>query len=63
MSGNAKVREVADHLSVHPETVRIMTREGVFPGAFKLGTKPAAQVRIPWQDVFDYEKTQPRVSA
>lgn len=63
MTGNAKVREVAAHLSLHPDTVRKLTREGSFPGAFKLGTTHAAQVRIPWADVYDYEKTQPRVSA
>lgn len=62
MSGNAKVTEVAAHLSVHPETVRRMAREGVFPGAFKIGSKGCSQVRIPWADVEAYEHNQPKVS-
>lgn len=62
MSGNAKVSEVAERLSVCAETVRRMARQGVFPRAFKIGPAHCAQVRIPWADVEAYERNQPRVS-
>ena len=62
MSGNGKVSEVAARLSVHPETVRRMARQGVFPRAFKIGPAHCAQVRIPWADVEAYEQGQPRAS-
>lgn len=62
-SGDAKVREVAAELGVNPETVRIMARSGDFPNAYKTGTgKVNSPVRIPWTDVADYRKRQPRVS-
>lgn len=57
-----RISQVAELLSLHPETVRIMTRQGKFPGAYKLGPAPSAQVRIPWQSVEDYRKRQPPVS-
>lgn len=62
-TGAGSVREVAEHLSLHPETVRIMAREDSFPGAFKLGSARTAQVRIPWQSVADWVATRRPVSA
>jgi hypothetical protein len=35
-------RQVAEFLNLHPETTRIMTRQGKFPGAYKLGTAKTA---------------------
>lgn len=61
--GAGSVREVAAHLSLHPETVRGMARAGDFPGAFKLGKAKTAQVRIPWQSVADWVATRRPVSA
>ena len=64
MTQDAKVQEVATALGVHPETVRIMARSGDFPNAYKSGQgKINSPVRIPWSDVEDYRKRQPRVSA
>ena len=63
MTGAARVREVAEHLSLHPETVRKMARQGVFRGAFKVGPTHSSQIRIPWDAVREYQQTQPRVSA
>lgn len=62
MTGDAKVQQVAEFLDLHPETVRIMARSGEFPGAYKLGPKPNHPIRIPWSDVEDYRKKQPRVN-
>jgi excisionase family DNA binding protein len=56
------IRQVAEFLNLHPETVRIMARQGQFPGAYKLGNATTAQIRIPWQTVEDYRKRQPNVS-
>lgn len=62
-TGDAKVQEVAAELGVHPETVRIMARSGDFPNAYKSGQgKINSPVRIPWTDVEDYRKRQPRVN-
>lgn len=61
--GAARVREVADHLALHPETIRIMAREGSFPGAYKLGKARTSEIRIPWQSVYDFEATRRPVSA
>jgi excisionase family DNA binding protein len=58
-----KVTEVADHLGLHPETVRIMTRSGDFPNAYKTGKGGRANhIRIPRADVEDYRARQPRVN-
>ncbi|MDQ0854832.1 hypothetical protein QFZ79_002943 [Arthrobacter sp. V4I6] len=62
-TGSAKVKDVADHLSLHPETVRTMARKGQFKNAYKVGNSHSSQIRIPWQSVYEYEQTQPRVSA
>lgn len=63
MSGDAKVSEVAEHLGLHPETVRTMTRSGDFPNAYKTGRGGHSNhIRIPWSDVEDYRKKQPRVN-
>lgn len=57
-----KIKQVAEFLNLHPETVRMMTRQGKFPGAYKLGNAATAQIRIPWQTVEDYRKRQRPVS-
>jgi len=62
MTGDAKVQQVAEFLDLHPETIRIMARSGDFPNAYKLGPKPNHPIRIPWSDVEDYRKKQPRVN-
>lgn len=55
------VRAVADHLGLHPETVRTMARSGDFPNAYKTGKGGHANhIRIPWTDVEGYRKKQPR---
>lgn len=56
-----KVREVAEALSLHPETVRQMARQGKFRGAYKVGGTHSSQIRIPWAAVEEYRKTQPPV--
>lgn len=57
-----KVREVAEFLNIHPETVRILARQGRFPNAYKTGPGATGSlIRIPWSDVEDYRKKQPRV--
>jgi excisionase family DNA binding protein len=43
------VREVAARLKVHPETVRVWLRQGVFPNAYQLPRR--ADWRIPRADV------------
>lgn len=62
MTGAAKIRDVAEHLSLHPETVRRMVREGAFRDAYKIGAAHCAQVRIPWPAVYEYEQLQPRAA-
>jgi excisionase family DNA binding protein len=63
VSGDAKVREVAEHLGLHPETVRTMARSGDFPGAYKTGRgNQSNHIRIPWADVEAYRAKQPRVN-
>jgi excisionase family DNA binding protein len=60
---DAKVSEVAEHLGLHPETVRILTRSNEFPNAYKTGKgNQSNHIRIPWADVEDYRKKQPRAS-
>lgn len=55
------VREVAEALNVHPETVRQLARQGKFRNAYKTGTgATGSQIRVPWSDVEDYRKRQPR---
>jgi excisionase family DNA binding protein len=57
------VRQVADALGLHPETVRIMARSGDFPNAYKTGRgNQSNHIRIPWADVEAYRKKQPRVN-
>ena len=58
-----KVSEVADTLGLHPETVRTLTRSGIFPNAYKTGKgKQSNHIRIPASDVEDYRARQPRVN-
>jgi excisionase family DNA binding protein len=60
---DAKVSEVAEHLGLHPETVRILARSNEFPNAYKTGKgSQSNHIRIPWADVEDYRKKQPRAS-
>jgi excisionase family DNA binding protein len=57
------VKQVAEALGLHPETVRTMTRSGDFPNAYKTGRgNQSNHIRIPWADVEAYRKKQPRVS-
>lgn len=56
-----KVRQIAEQLSVHPETVRRLARSGAFPGASKIGPKHCAQISIPRADVEAYRAKQPKV--
>lgn len=63
-AGDATVKEVAEYLGHHPETVRVMARSGDFPNAYKTGSgKPNSHLRIPWTDVDRYRALQPRASA
>jgi excisionase family DNA binding protein len=62
--GDATVKEVAEYLGHHPETIRIMARSGDFPNAYKAGkAKPNSPLRIPWSDVDRYRALQPRAAA
>ena len=62
--GDGTVKEVADYLNLHPETVRIMARSGDFPNAYKTGSaRPNSPLRIPWSDVDRYRALQPRAAA
>ena len=62
-AGDATVKQVAEYLSLHPETVRIMARSGDFPNAYKAGrARKNSPLRIPWADVERYRKLQPRAS-
>jgi predicted DNA-binding transcriptional regulator AlpA len=62
LRGDAKIKQVAEHLGLHPETIRIMARSGAFPNAYKTGPKFNHPIRIPWSDVEDYRKKMPRVN-
>ncbi|MGG6382041.1 helix-turn-helix domain-containing protein [Paenarthrobacter sp. NEAU-H11] len=60
-TGDGTVKQVAEYLSLHPETVRIMTRSGDFPNAYKAGrARRNSPLRIPWSDVDRYRALQPR---
>jgi excisionase family DNA binding protein len=62
--GDATVRQVAEHLNLHPETVRTMARSGDFPNAYKTGSGSRnSPQRIPWSDVDRWRQKQPRASA
>lgn len=62
--GDATVKEVADYLGHHPETIRIMARSGDFPNAYKAGRgRKNSPLRIPWSDVDRYRALQPRAAA
>ncbi|BAS16565.1 hypothetical protein AHiyo8_48680 [Arthrobacter sp. Hiyo8] len=50
-----KIKQVAEFLNLHPETVRVLARRGAFPNAYKTGG-PSSQVRIPWSDVEEHRK-------
>lgn len=59
--GDATVHQVAEHLQLHPVTVRIMARSGNFPGAYKAGSGARnSPIRIPWSDVERWRDKQPR---
>ncbi|UUL75721.1 helix-turn-helix domain-containing protein [Pseudarthrobacter sp. Fe7] len=61
--GDAKVKEVAEYLGLHPETVRSMARSGDFPGAYKTGAgRHSSHIRIPWSDVEAWRAKQPRAN-
>jgi hypothetical protein len=56
-----KIKQVAEFLNLHPETVRILARQGNFPGAYKTGPTHSSQIRIPWAAVQEYRLKQPPV--
>lgn len=57
------VKDVAEALRMHPETIRIMARSGDFPNAYKTGKGAVGSpIRIPWKDVEDYRRLQPRAA-
>lgn len=56
------VKEVAHMLAMHPETIRTMARSGDFPNAYKTGPTHSHHVRIPWADVENYRRKQPRAN-
>lgn len=63
-AGDATVKQVAEFLSLHPETVRIMARSGDFPNAYKAGrARRNSPLRIPWSDVERYRALQPKASS
>ena len=55
--GDATVKQVAEYLGHHPETVRLMARRGEFPNAYMPGR--GNPIRIPWADVEGYTETHP----
>jgi excisionase family DNA binding protein len=57
-----KAKEVAEFLNLHVETVRVLARQGKFPGAYKVGPKHSSPIRIPWAAVQEYRQKQPQVS-
>jgi excisionase family DNA binding protein len=58
-----KPSEVAEHLGMHPETVRQLARQGAFPNAYKTGRGGQSNhIRIPLTDVQDYRARQPRAA-
>jgi hypothetical protein len=57
-----KAKEVAEFLSLNVETVRVLARQGKFPGAYKVGPKHSSPIRIPWAAVQEYRQKQPPVS-
>lgn len=62
--GDATVKQVAEYLGHHPETIRIMARSGDFPNAYKAGRgRTNSPLRIPWADVDRYRALQPRAAA
>lgn len=61
-TGVAKVKDVAEHLSLHPETVRQMARQNVLKDAFKVGKANSSQIRIPWKSVYEYQQLANRVA-
>ncbi|MEO5313192.1 helix-turn-helix domain-containing protein [Pseudarthrobacter sp. CC12] len=63
LTGDAKVKEVAEYLGLHPETVRSMARSGDFPNSYKTGAgRHSSHIRIPWTDVEAWRAMQPRVN-
>lgn len=57
------IKEVAEAIHLHPESVRILARSGKFPNAYKTGFGgQGSAIRIPWSDVEDYRKRQPRAA-
>lgn len=59
---DATVSEVAVALALHPGTVSVLLNRGAFPNAYKTCPGRRNNRRIPWSDVENYRKRQPRVS-
>lgn len=58
------VQEVAELIGADEKLVGRLARQGRFPNAYKGGSgKRNSPTRIPYRDVENYRKTQPRVSA
>lgn len=63
MNRDMKVKEVAEALELHPDTVRTMARSGDFSNAYKTGRGVhSSPIRIPWSDVEAWRKRQPRAN-
>lgn len=57
------MKQVAEYLGHHPETIRAMTRSGDFPNAYKAGSgRRNSPLRIPWADVDRYRRLQPKAA-
>jgi|GEM_PF-1198293 excisionase family DNA binding protein len=61
LTGDGRVKDVAEYLSMHPETVRTMARSGDFPNAYKTNGR-TSPIRIPWADVEAWRAKQPRAN-
>ncbi|SDL41339.1 hypothetical protein SAMN04487913_109104 [Arthrobacter sp. ok362] len=60
---DATAREVAAALSLHTSTVAALVAAGVFPNAYRAESGRTSRVRIPWGDIENFRKNQPRLNA
>jgi hypothetical protein len=59
---DATAREVAAALSRHTSTVTALVAAAVFPNAYRAESGRTSRVRIPWGDIENFRKNQPRVN-
>lgn len=59
---DATTREVAVALSLHTSTVTALFAAGAFPNAWTMTSGRTSRIRIPWMDVKEYRRKQPRAS-